>query len=527
MAEQTPDITDVAVVGYGPVGQLTAALLGRAGHRVTVFEQWPATYHLPRAAHVDHEIMRMFQAIGIARDLEPRFVPSPGASYLNSEGELLLKVPSAETSRSGWRPHYLIYQPEVEQALDRAARGAPTVRVHRGWTATGVTQHDDHVELHVRAPGSTATTTVRARYLIGADGANSLIRRCGDFGMTDLGFEEDWLVVDLRPHDPEALEHIPEAAQVCSPERPTSIFRWLGRHTCRFEFMLREGETPAEMEEAPRVWRLLERWGVTEATARLVRQVVYRFRSLLVDRFRDGRVLLAGDAAHVMPPFMGQGMCSGLRDATNLAWKLDMVLRGHAGAELLNSYERERRPHVNALIQLSIETGRIVCVTDPDAAAARDATLLSGNPVQLTPFPHLVEGVLAPGPAAGRLSVQSRVAADGRSGLFDDVCGGGWTILCRRGEVEEGLPREHLEFLARIGANIVHITPADVPGAVVDLDLDYHQWFAELGADAIVVRPDFYVYGACRSPDLPDLITTLMAALTARTPDGTPVLGTR
>jgi 2-polyprenyl-6-methoxyphenol hydroxylase-like FAD-dependent oxidoreductase len=521
------ELYDVVVVGYGPVGQVMSALLGRYGHRVAVFERWPRMYAYPRAGHFDHEGMRIFQRAGAAETVEQQTVNLPAYRILGADGDELISIDWDAPNPSGWRSDYVVYQPELEAALDAAVRRRPTVEVHQGWEAVALTQEPDHVTVtfsegapdeggNWRTTG--ATRTVRARYVIGADGANSFIRRSGAFGWSDLGFPpSDWLAITVSPTDPDAEIDMPDAAQLCEPGRPASLFRWLGRHSCRFEFMLLPGEEPARMASAESCWQLLGRWGLTPDNAALVRNAVYTFRGMLADTFRDGRLLLVGDAAHLMPPFMGQGMCSGFRDAMNLAWKLDLVLRDAASTRLLDSYTGERRPHDRTLIELSMALGSVICVTDPEAAVGRDAAFRTGQAPPLPAFPSLTGGLLlrggdgTPAPSAGQLGVQGRVVYQEQTGRFDDLIGGGWMVLSRKPDVTTLLSAEQRRFLDRIGARVIHVSRARMrtPDSVIDLDGDYLQWFNELSAQVVLVRPDFYVFGAGAASDLPDLVDTL------------------
>ncbi|MDT0307548.1 bifunctional 3-(3-hydroxy-phenyl)propionate/3-hydroxycinnamic acid hydroxylase [Streptomyces sp. DSM 44917] len=526
MTDVVPDF-DVVQVGFGPVGQVSAALLGQRGHSVGVFERWPSVYPLPRAGHVDHEIMRIFQGLGAAEEFERRAIPVPSYDWFNGEGKLLLHMDWDAPTPSGWKSDYLMYQPHMEDALMAAVARQPGVAVHHGWQAVAVVQREDHVAVTLRegrkqgaewvATGRERTVT--ARYVIGADGAGSFTRSAVGIGWEDFGFAEDWLVLDVRPHDPDLAIDMPEAGQICDPARPVSPFRWLGREHARWEFMLLPGERAEEMTTPAKAWELLARWGVTPQNADVIRSTVYTFRSLLAPSFREGRVLLIGDAAHLMPPFLGQGMCSGVRDAANLAWKLDLVLRGRAPDTLLDTYTEERRPHVEKIIRTAIELGKVVCITDPQAAAARDEAFLSGQVPPPPPFPWLESGVLQGGRstgAVGRLGVQGRVARGGRTGRADDVLGGGWSLLSRRAGALAALDQERRGFLAALGVRATHLSPAplETGESAVDLDLTYSGWFEAIGAEVVLVRPDFTVFGTAVALDgLPALVDELRARI--------------
>jgi hypothetical protein len=241
---------------------------------------------------------------------------------------------------------------------------------------------------------------------------------------------------------------------------------------------------------------------------------------MLADRMRAGHTLLVGDAAHLTPPFLGQGLCSGLRDVLNLAWKLDLVLRGLAPGALLDTVETERQPQTEWVIRFAIELGKVLCELDPKAAAERDATVRAADaPPPPVEFPPYDGGVIhraqdgAPDPLAGALSVQGRVALDGREGLFDDVVGGGWTLIASEGDPLEQLGDADREVLGALGATVASLDPS-APGGVRDLDGRLTGWLEGHRVHAVLVRPDFYVFGSAGSPDaLPALIGDLQVQL--------------
>jgi hypothetical protein len=252
----------------------------------------------------------------------------------------------------------------------------------------------------------------------------------------------------------------------------------------------------------------------------VVRSTVYEFEACIADSWRSGRTFIAGDAAHLMPPFLAQGFCSGARDAFNLGWKLDLVLRGAAPESLLDTYEEERKPHAQAYVQLSVGIGGFVTSQDMDAAAQRDA-MLREHGLPPMAWPKLTTGLLHRSPSgevtapAGDLAPQARVLAGGRAGRFDDVAARGWVLLSRRA-IDTGLLDAHADLIEALDISVVHVTPAVMEDAVLDLDTDYDEWFADNGVTAILVRPDFYIFGAARGlEEVPELLGSLAEQLAA------------
>jgi flavoprotein hydroxylase len=491
------DRYDVAIVGYGPVGQTLAILLGQRGWKVGVFEKQSTAYPLPRAVHFDHEVGRILQAAGIADGLVAMTEAADVYEWRNAAGETLLRFESRTAGVSGWPEANMLAQPELERLLDARARSLPTVEVHRGHEVIGIGATDRTVQLDVATIEGRRLAT-QAGWVVGCDGANSFVRPHLGATVTDLGFFFDWLIVDILPHEPKVRS--PLNIQICDPARPTTLVSG-GPGRRRWEFMRLPGESLEELNRAETAWRLLASWGVTPGNATLERHTVYRFQARWVDTWRKGRLLLAGDAAHQMPPFAGQGMCSGLRDAANLAWKMDLVLAERAPGALLDTYARERIPHVRAIVDFSMELGRVICIADPAEAAARDAVMLAaikeGQQTTPPPAPGIGPGVLLTGdPLAGQLFVQGRVRAGGVTGLFDDVVGHGWTLLSPLADPAQGLEAGAAAFFTQLGGVSAQVG-RNAP--VEDLDGTYGRWFERTGVAVVLQRPDFHVFGTAAS----------------------------
>jgi hypothetical protein len=327
--------------------------------------------------------------------------------------------------------------------------------------------------------------------------------------MEDRAFFYDWLVVDVVFEETRVFD--PLNVQICDPARPTTLVSG-GPGRRRWEFMALPGETVEELNEESTAWRLLEPFDATPENARLEKHAVYRFQARWVEEWRRGRAFLAGDAAHQTPPFAGQGLCAGLRDAANLAWKFDLVLRDLAPDELLDAYGLERGPNMRAVIELAIDMGKLICVADPDEAAARDAAFIGADDGGLTdipPFPPISDGVvLAGSPCAGELFLQAEVEAEGRRVRFDDAVGAGWRLVTLADPV---LDDDLAGWFTSIGGVVVPLGCG--PSALSDVDDAYRGWLEERGLVAVLQRPDFAIYGTAAGPEVAGVVRSLRAAL--------------
>jgi 3-(3-hydroxy-phenyl)propionate hydroxylase len=509
---------DIVVIGLGPVGAVAANLAGAAGLRTVVLDRDLQPYVKPRAIVFDAEIMRVFASIGLAEVIASVTRPLGGSIYLGADRKPIRTFRSPGPAHEhAAHPSNLFYQPQLESILRDGLRRFANVDVRLGHEVRSVRQAGGICAVAASGPGG--AVEIETPVVLACDGASSTVRKALGIGLSDIGFEERWLVVDTFVHGPmrwPATHEIPDEVRdgryslmVCDPARPSTLIPGVGEHR-RWEYMLRPDETDEEVTTEPWLRREIATW-VDPQDVEIVRSAVYRFRALVAEQWRKDGVFLLGDAAHQTPPFFGQGMCHGIRDAAQLMWKLGLVRAGAASDALLDTYQAEREPHVRAIITASVAAGAAVCKTDPEEARARDLEFRAieaaraGKPVAMTDVvPPLRRGMIEERSGGDRLPQFALRDEAGDPVALDDLLGGRFAIV--RQAPSEALPPDLSIAWNRIGGRQI--------AATGDIDGHFGAWLASTGAVAAVVRPDRYIFGLARDGrELEDLLHGLIDQL--------------
>lgn len=500
-------IYDVAIVGYGPVGVTAANLLGQMGLKVVVVERDPNIYTRARAISTDEEVVRIWQQVGLADRLNADMQPGNGANFVDAKGVPFVRLLPVSRG-NGHPPQQFIYQPALEKVLREGVDRFPNVTVLLEHECLRIVQRDEHVELMLADLRVDEFRRIRASYVIAADGGSSFIRGQLGIGFSGRTFAERWIVIDTK-----VLKEWPGHDRLrfhCNPERPTvDCPTPLGHH--RWEFPVRDNEDEKSLLSEEAIWKVLSAQGISPENVKVLGFACYSHHVRFADRWRVGRVFLAGDAAHAMPPWIGQGMCAGVRDVANLCWKLAAVLTGSLPESVLDTYQAERLPHVREVTNRAVKTGKLIIQHDPRRAAARNHFFRAASRVpgftswlrqhRWLPHARYRTGLLAQNGngAVGWLIPQPWVLEEkGDAVRLDDVIGGRWTVL-HLGAASD-LPRWR-----DAGVPVLKIlVPGAVPSAdsVVDADGILTRWLDKRGASAVAVRPDGFVYAAAREDQL-------------------------
>lgn len=530
--------TDVAIVGGGPVGVTIANLLGRYGVDTVLVERETDVVDYPRAVGIDDEGLRTLQAAGLADLVLAGAIQNVPLRFYDARGRCLAEV-SPSSREFGWYRRNVFMQPLAERTLRAGLARFPHVRALFGHEHVGLDQHPAGARLELRRDDG-AAVEVEARFVVAADGGRSTVRDQLGVRLAGDTHPRKWVVVDCANDPLDA----PYTALHCDPRRPY-VCAHMPFDFRRWEFMLFPGEDAEEMLAPAKVRELLRHHVPDPAAIDVVRARVYTHHSRIAERFVVGRVALAGDAAHLMPPWAGQGLNTGLRDAFNLAWKLAAITRGAAAPSLLTSYEQERRAHAQAMIDLSTTLGRILSATRALAARSRDAAFRAVAiapgvrswilEMRFKPQPAYPSGafVTDPGRArrrhqpVGRMFIQPTVETGaGTCVRLDDVLGTGFAVVGFECDPTEHLDEAGAAALRELDPTVLRVVesragdvhrlrPHTWPGTTLVEDVEnlLRPWFHRHEANVVVLRPDRYVAALCDARDLSGALVGLRALL--------------
>ncbi|HBO3146296.1 bifunctional 3-(3-hydroxy-phenyl)propionate/3-hydroxycinnamic acid hydroxylase [Pseudomonas aeruginosa] len=497
---------DLVIVGMGPVGVTAANLAGQWGLKTLVLDKSDTIYQNPRAMGLDQEVMRTFDNIGVADALAAHVMPYRASHYLNGEGQLIKRIEAARAPHLlGWAPNYVFSQPPLERALRENLQFFSNIEVRLGCEVLDVEESDGICRVRTsKRDGS--VEEVSSTFVMACDGGTSPLRTRLQLRMDDLEFDEPWLVVDVLLKEG-AGAHLPETnVQYCDTERPSTFVVGPGRHR-RWEFMINPGETPADIVRTECIQQLISRWLPADEYD-IWRASTYRFHALILERWRVGNLLFLGDAAHMTPPFLAQGMCQGIRDAMNLVWKIALIRRGLATPSLLDTYQEERAPHVRRTTEVAKAFGQTICERNPARAVERDKRLqaeMQSNPggtIRQSLIPGLSNGLIGHQDPAGQLFPQPRVVNHrGEENLLDRFTGQSFRLVIASTFSDPDTLLKQLPQLlgdCRLPLAVVRLRAGTPQGEGEYRELDglLSEWMIKKGCQVLLVRPDHYIYGS-------------------------------
>ena len=540
MTTSTPDIqpavqhtAQVAIVGAGPVGLMMANYLGQMGISVLVVEKLATLIDYPRAIGIDDESLRAMQAVGLVNDVLPHITPWHAMRFLTPKGRCFADI-QPMTDEFGWSRRNAFIQPQVDAVMYHGLQRFPQVRCLFSREVEAFSQNGDSVTLNLKGPDG-ERETVRADWLVACDGGGSNVRRSLNVPFEGKTAPNQWIVVDIA-NDPLSTPHV---YLCCDPVLPY-VSAALPHAVRRFEFMVMPGETEAQLSEPQNMRQLLSKVLPNPDNVELIRQRVYTHNARLAERFRIDRVLLAGDAAHIMPVWQGQGYNSGMRDAFNLAWKLALVINGKADDALLDTYQQERRDHAKAMIDLSVTAGNVLAPPKRWHGAVRDGVswLLNYIPpvkryfleMRFKPMPQYHAGALvregdAKTSPVGKMFIQPKVTLEsGEVTLLDNVIGPNFAVIGWGCNPLWGMSEAQIQQWQALGTRFIQV----VPDTQIHTDQDNHDgvtrigdtqnrlraWFAQHNAALVVMRPDRFVAAIAIPQTLGSTLNKLASVMT-------------
>ena len=349
---------DVVIIGLGPTGGTLANLIAMSGFSVLILEREKSFYPLPRAVHFDDEVMRVFQTIGITKDFLKYTIINKGTKFVNPKGKVVLDWPRPrKVTENGWYPSYRFNQPDLERELRKKLKSLKKVKIKQNSEVYKIKNFTNHAEIYFKNMNNKNLHKVNSKYVVGCDGANSITRKQMNTKMDNLGFTQKWAVIDLILK--KEKKNLPDRTiQYSNPKQPVTYCRNVGKRR-RWEFAIRKNLSEKTILSEKYIWNFLKPW-LKKSEAYIERKTIYTFESAISRKWKKGRIFIAGDAAHLMPPFMGQGMCAGIRDVSNLAWKIAKCLRKKHDDKFLNTYQSERFSNVKEYIETTVRMGEFV-----------------------------------------------------------------------------------------------------------------------------------------------------------------------
>ena len=504
--------TDVAILGAGPVGLTIANYLSKQGIKVILIEQLDQLIDYPRAIGIDDESLRTIQSLGLVDEVLPHTTPNHAMRFLTPKGRCFADI-QPMTREFGFSRRNAFIQPQVDQVLLQGLQQYDTTQVLFSRHLTEFNQDANGVTLNIQTKDQ-QQEVIHAQYLIACDGGNSIIRRTLNIAFDGKTAPNQWIVIDLE-NDPLATPHI---YLCCDPVRPY-VSAALPHGIRRFEFMVMPNETQEELSKPENINKLLSKVLPNTENIEVIRQRVYTHNARIADKFRVERILLAGDAAHIMPVWQGQGYNSGMRDAFNLAWKIALVVQGKAGADLLDSYQIERKDHAQAMIDLSVMAGHVLAPPKKWQGFVRDGISYVLNyikPIQqyllemrFKPMPKYHDGILInhnhPQSPVGKMFIQPNVQLEsGEQVLLDDVIGNNFAILAWGVDPKWGLDAHTMQQWQNLGVKFIQVLPAiqlrnekrqtfEGVMTVGEIGTDIRTWFGQTDQSIVVLRPDRFV----------------------------------
>ncbi|PJG44259.1 3-(3-hydroxyphenyl)propionate hydroxylase [Acinetobacter tandoii] len=527
---KTEFMTEVAILGAGPVGLTLANYLSKQGVQVTVIEQLDQLIDYPRAIGIDDEALRTIQSLGLVEQVLPHTTPNHAMRFLTPKGHCFADIQPL-TREFGFSRRNAFIQPQVDNVLLQGLKQYPKTEVLFSRQLMEFSQDAQSVTLKMQNKQG-QDEVVKAQYLIACDGGNSVVRRTLNIGFDGKTAPNQWIVIDIE-NDPLATPHI---YLCCDPVRPY-VSAALPHGIRRFEFMVMPGETQEELSKPENINKLLAKVLPNTHNIEVIRQRVYTHNARIAEKFRVDRILLAGDAAHIMPVWQGQGYNSGMRDAFNLGWKMALVIQGKAGPELLDSYQIERKDHAKAMIDLSVMAGHVLAPPKKWQGFVRDGIAYALNYIKpikqyllemrFKPMPQYHNGVLIPNTQknspVGKMFIQPKVQlVTGEQVLLDEVIGNDFAILAWGVDPQWGLSAASMQQWKKLGVKLIQVLPAiqlqnekrkqyDGVICVGDIGTEIRTWFGRTNDSMVILRPDRFV-AALAIPQSADQISQALFA---------------